>query len=216
MEKERRRNASLIGLLALLIVASLFFYLQVTSPSKNTEQRENGSSSIPWDSMMGPAPFDLIANVVPLDDAINQLAERGLAVYLPTNLPNDYELTAIYAVVEDGEIGNSMMVCWSNSGDASMRSAEIVFDIYPGGMPYHVSDSSRDRFIQVGDWKVFVCERAPVGFYEYYKKYGTEYAILLDLVIAGLNYEFRFSPTLTLENAIDIVSSMRQARTGSP
>ena len=83
-------------------------------------------------------------------------------------------------------------------------------------IPYRVVDSSRQRFMDIGGRTVYVAERTPVGWPEYSKKYGTEYAVLLDLIIGGLNYGFRFSPILTLEEAIGIAASMRPATASTP
>jgi len=198
------------GSLALLVVAILFFCLQVTSLPNDAQDASN-----PRDFQLGPVPFDRFAEVVPLEDVVNQLTERGLAIHIPTDLPNEFELMAVYAVVQEGKIGNLMILVYSNTGDARISSGELTVEIAPGGIPYDVSDSSVDRFMEIGNRRVFVCERAPVGWREYYEKYGTEYAILLDLAIAGFNYEFRFSPAFKLEDAMDVVSSMRQARTGT-
>lgn len=68
----------------------------------------------------GRCPLDDIASVVPLDDAVKQLAERGLTLYLPTYLPHESKLTAVYTVVQDGKIGNFIILVYSNSGDTSI------------------------------------------------------------------------------------------------
>jgi len=209
-----RTKRIMIGSLVLLVIANVALYLSMVSLSSVSEDAMAETKVFPWDaSVSRPVPFDEFAEIVQFNDLVSQLTGRGSSICLPIYLPSDLELSAILAPVQDGKIGSPIILVCSNSGDASMRSAELTIEISGGGMPYHVSDPDKHRFIEINSRKVFICEEASVGWREYFDKYGTEYAILVDLVIGGVNYEFRFSPVLTLEDALDLVSSMTETHT---
>ncbi len=120
--------------------------------------------------VIGPMPPPVEA--VSLDEVVRQWAKKGMTLYLPTELPKGLKLMAVYAKVKDGEIGNMLIVVYSNRDDASIPSAELSIEIIPlSGFPYHIVDPSRQRFIEIGDWRVYLDVRARVGWREYHKKY---------------------------------------------
>ncbi|MEM2905498.1 MAG: hypothetical protein QW587_07165 [Candidatus Bathyarchaeia archaeon] len=209
-----------IGLMVVLLAAvNLLLYLQVSSfPSGNAQQGIGSSPSGALDASRGIVPFERISHVVPLDVAFNQLAERGLTLYLPTELPSGLKLMAVYAKGRSSTVYLPVIVVYSSTGDSSIDSAELAIEIDPGSeIAFSVIDSSRQRFMKLGNWTVYVDERAPTGGLPgYTKKYGTDHMLLLDLSINGLEYCFTFAPGVTLDEAIQTVASMKPARTGTP
>ncbi|MEM2598176.1 MAG: hypothetical protein QW796_03855 [Thermoproteota archaeon] len=155
-----------------------------------------------------PAPFP--GEIVPLDTVVSQLAKEGFTLYLPTKMVKGMELTAVWAKIRDGRVGFPIIVLYSNTGDKDIETAEIGIEIAPmPEIPFHVTNSSRDRFDKIGEWTVFICKEAPMGYREYYQKYGTEYAYLVDIKIGPLNYLFSFAPVLTEKEIMEICESMR-------
>lgn len=158
----------------------------------------------------GPAPFSKLTGIVPLDTVVSQLAKRGFTLYLPTRMMKGMELTAVWAKVVDGQVSFPIIVLYSNTGDKDIATAEIGMEIAPmPEIPFSLVNSSTDRFDKVGGCTAFVSSRAPVGYREYYLKYGTGYAYLVDIKIGSLNYLFGFAPVLTEEEIMEICASMR-------
>ncbi len=162
-------------------------------------------------SKRGIAPFP--GEVVTLDTVVNQLAKRGLTLYLPAKMVKGMELTAIWAKVLDGQVSFPIIVLYSNTGDTAIATAEIGIEITPmPEIPFSVRNSTTDRFDKVGEWTAFISSKMPVGHEEYRLKYGTEYSYCVDIKIGSLNYLFGFAPVLTEEEIIEICASMRPVK----
>jgi len=157
-----------------------------------------------------PAPFEKVGEIVPLDIVVDQLAKRGLELHLPTRLPKGLQLIAVWTKVQDGEIGFPIIVLYSNVGDTAIATAELTIEIAPmPGIPFQVTNSTRHRLDKVGEWEAFISNKASVSHEEYYLKYRTQFAYLVDLQIGTLNYLYRFSPVMTGEEAMEVVASMK-------
>ncbi|MEM2058759.1 MAG: hypothetical protein QXO76_10985 [Thermoproteota archaeon] len=161
-------------------------------------------------SPRGIVPFSKLAEIVPLDTVVSQLAKKEFPLYLPTKTVNGMGLTAIWAKILDGQVSFPVIVLYSNTGDKDIETAEIVVEIAPmPEIPFQVTNSSTDRFTKIGEWTAFISSTAPVGCEEYRLKYGIGYAYLVDMKIGPLNYLFRFAPVLKEEEVMEICESMR-------
>ncbi|MGB9718679.1 MAG: hypothetical protein ACP5PQ_03905 [Thermoproteota archaeon] len=199
-------NMLLIVLLAVMAMGVIVGNYIVPKQSANTAPDSTAYEASP----RGPAPFP--GEIVPLDTVVSQLAKKGFTLHLPTKTMRGMKLTAVWAKVLDGQVSFPIIVLYSDTGDKDISTAEIAIEIAPmPEIPFRVVNSSTDRFDRVGGWMAFISSRAPTGYREYYLKYGTEYAYLVDIKIGPLNYLFRFAPVLTEEEIMEICTSMKPA-----
>ncbi|NHV99597.1 MAG: hypothetical protein HA496_08155 [Thaumarchaeota archaeon] len=163
-------------------------------------------------SKRGIAPFP--GEIVTLDTVVNQLAKRGLTLYLPTKMVKGMELTAIWAEVLDGQVSFPIIVLYSNTGDTAIATAEIGIEITPmPEIPFSVRNSTNNRQVRQGGRVDGIhLSKMPVGHEEYRLKYGTEYSYCVVIKIGSLNYLFGFAPVLTEEEIIEICASMKPVK----
>ena len=159
----------------------------------------------------GPAPFDRIGKIVSIREVVEQWKERGLQLYLPGEVPKGLNLAAVWAVERNGSIGNTIILVYSETKETKISTAELTIEIEPIPMPWHVSDPSKERFVKIGNWTVYINEKAPIYEPEYREKFGVDYCIIVDVVIKGINYQFCFAPTIPLNDVLFMVRSMKPA-----
>jgi len=180
------RIFTVLLLVGLIIAVSLAYCITVGMQSLNQHTETNTRIVI------GPVPFDKIAEEVDLDVVVKQWGKRGLTLYLPTYLPKGLKLTAIYGKVLNGEVGNIIIVVYSNTGTKKIYSAELTVEVEPlPSFPWRVTNSSEQKMIKVNGLDVFLDTRAPYWdpYGEYNKKYG-HYCIIADVKIGILNYRY--------------------------
>lgn len=78
-------------------------------------------------------------------------------------------------------------------------------------MPWRVVDPTKERFIKVGNWTVYINEKAMIYESEYREKLGVDYCMIVDAVIKGINYQFRVAPSISLDDVLRMVRSMKPA-----
>lgn len=69
------------------------------------------------------------------------MENKNLQLYLPTELPDGLNLTAVWAVVRDGEVGNIVVLVYSKTNETRISPAELTIEVQPlPGMPWRVVD----------------------------------------------------------------------------
>ena len=164
----------------------------------------------------GIPPFEYKAVKLAVKEASMAWVKRGYRLHLPTWLPIGYKLTAIYGTKHDGKIGLFMMITYSDDGDDSTPSAEIVIEVSPAPMDidslienhYLVIGPENSKRVVIGNWTVYY-GYVPCAWDEYYLKYGTRRSLDIELVIDHVLYSFRIAPEITLWEALRMIESMR-------
>lgn len=194
-----KRLVLMVTLLVLMCMINLVRYVSSLKDAGIPEQQQS----------YGPLPFESIASKVIISDVVDQMAERSLPLHLPAYLPDKVILTTAYSKTLDGNASFPLELVYSNTGDESIESAELIIEVMPmSEIPFNVTNDNAGKFTMIGDMSAFILDKAPVGWDEYAVKYGTENAILIDVKIDSLNYLFRFSPVFSMEDAIKVVASL--------
>ncbi|MEM2793214.1 MAG: hypothetical protein QW511_01010 [Candidatus Methanomethylicia archaeon] len=199
------RIFTVLLLVGLIIAVSLAYCITVGMQSLNQHTETNTRIVI------GPVPFDKIAEEVDLDVVVKQWGKRGLTLYLPTYLPKGLKLTAIYGKVLNGEVGNIIIVVYSNTGTKKIYSAELTIQVVPlPGIPWYVTNSSKEKMMKINDLDVYLNTKAPYWdpYGEYSKKYG-DYCIVADMQIGVLNYQYCFAPIFSEDEIVSILKSIK-------
>ncbi|MEM2755264.1 MAG: hypothetical protein QW563_05820 [Candidatus Methanomethylicia archaeon] len=196
---------SIFLLVGIIITLSITYYIMMDGRLLNKHMETR--TSIPH----GPVPFDRVAEEVDLDVVVKQWGKRGLTLYLPTYLPKGLKLTAIYGKVLNGEVGNIIIVVYSNTGTKKIYSAELTIQVVPlPGIPWYVTNSSKEKMMKINDLDVYLNTKAPYWdpYGEYSKKYG-DYCIVADMQIGVLNYQYCFAPIFSEDEIVSILKSIK-------
>ncbi len=188
----RRAIKSLIVTLATLFIIIPIFVLQ----------------SLPGSG--GGPDFYGTSRYVSLNETINVAKQYNLSIYLPSELPNDFERTAIY--LKDGPF--IAIVVYSAEGNKDYKTAELVIQISPGGSSPTYSELESiaasmlfARAIEINSWPVLVNEKASTGGDVETKKKWGDYFLLVTVYIEGVSFSMT-CPTLTTNEAILIVENL--------
>jgi len=149
---------------------------------------------------------------VSLSELIDIAERQNLTVYLPSELPEGFELTAIY--VRENEF--LAIIVYSAEGNKDYRTAELGIEIAKllhtptiDELKSCVKDPEYERVLEINGWPVRVNERAYIGGNAVWEeRYGKEYAPLVEFWIEGLRYRI-CSPVLTADELIQLVRCMR-------
>ena len=158
----------------------------------------------------GVADFYGTSREVSLNETINVAKQYNLSIYLPSELPDDFECTAIY-LKESPFIA---IVVYSAEGNNDYKTAELIIQISPEGSPPTYSDlesiATRNFFtiaVEINSWPVLVNEKAYTGGeVETRKKWG-DYFLLVTAYIEEMRYMIT-CPTLTTNEAIFLVENL--------
>jgi len=164
--------------------------------------------SIPPRSASRIAPFEYKAKFISFEELIQLWNEKGIVLYLPTQLPKDLKPVGVWVEKDDDCVGSLAIFIYSKEGRDTIATAELVIEVFPtGGMPF-TPQSSTERFDKINEWQVYINEKAPVGWKDYHDLYGS-YVIVLDVYIEPLNYIIRGSPILSMDDMITLVESIK-------
>ncbi len=158
-----------------------------------------------------PADFYGTSKEVNINEFTTYLNKTNLTIYLPSDLLDKYEMTAIY-LKESPFIA---IVVYSAESNKDYKTAELTIQIAPApSIPTYNELSSNiknpefEKAYEINDWPVLVNERASSGGESsFIAKYG-EYTLLTMIWIEGNNY-FINSPTLITAEVIILVENMR-------
>jgi len=159
-----------------------------------------------------PADFYGTSRDVSLNDTITVAKQYNLSIYLPFELPDDFECTAIY--LKDSPF--IAIVVYSAEGNKDYKTAELVIQISPAGSPPTYSElesiAASMLFtiaVEINSWPVLVNEKASTGGeVETRKKWG-DYFLLVTVYIEGMRYMIT-CPTLTTNEAILMVEKLQK------
>ncbi|MFX0138950.1 MAG: hypothetical protein ACFFDN_35240 [Candidatus Hodarchaeota archaeon] len=161
--------------------------------------------------MYGPAPFyDENTKNIPVSEFVDFAEKSGFSLYLPSVLPNDLELKAIY-LKESPFIG---LVVYSAEGNEDYQTAELVFQITPANpvptldeLESEAKNSPYFSVSTINGWLVFFMERASSGGNrEFREKYG-DYTLVVRVWIDELEYRIN-APTLTTDELTQLIRNM--------
>ena len=161
--------------------------------------------------------FYAVSREVSLDELLEAAEERNLTLYLPSSLPEGFELTAVYL----GEHEHLLAVLvYSAEGDEDYRTAELCVEVseYAGGYKPPTLEELKastnlgpgDRVLEVNGWPVVAYAKAyGPDSPEFVRKYG-RYTHLVVVYTEECRYMIS-SPVLTLEELLQLVRSMTPA-----
>ncbi len=184
---------SLVSLLTLLIFASTF----LNSLNNNT--------------ISSPADFYGTSKEVDINEFTTYLNKNDITVYLPSDLLDKFEMTAIY-LKEKPFIA---IVVYSADSNKDYKTAELTIQISPAtSIPTYNELSSNiknpefEKAFEINSWPVLVNERASSGGdSSFIAKYG-EFTVLTMIWIEENQY-FINSPTLITAEVKILVENMK-------
>lgn len=157
-----------------------------------------------------PPDFYGTSKEVNINEFTNYTKKNEIAVYLPSDLPNKFEMTAIY-LKESPFIA---IVVYSAESNKDYKTAELGIEISRAkSIPTYNELSSNiknpefEKAFEINGWPVLVYERASSGGESsFIAKYG-EYTLLTMIWIEGNQYCIN-SPTLTTAEVKVLVENM--------
>ena len=185
----------MVALLTLLVFASI--YLNIIN--------HNNSNTI-----SSPADFYGTSKEVDLNEFVTYLNNNDISVYLPADLLDKFEMTAIY-LKESPFIA---IVVYSAESNKDYKTAELTIQISPAtSIPTYEELSSNienpefEKAFEINGWPVLVNERASSGGdSSFIAKYG-EYT-LLTMIWIEMNQYLVNSPTLITAEVKVLVENM--------
>lgn len=188
------------SLIVALAIISPFILLIITTSFIIIPQLSGGT----------PVDFYGTSREVSLNETITVAKQYNLSIYLPFELPDDFECTAIY--LKDSPF--IAIVVYSAEGNMDYKTAELVIQISPAGSPPTYSElesiAASKLFtiaVEINSWPVLVNEKASTGGeVETRKKWG-DYFLLVTAYIEGMRYMIT-CPTLATNEAILMVENL--------
>ena len=155
----------------------------------------------------GVPDFTHISKQINLDELLQEANNQSISIYLPSEVPNDLELTNIYFRA------NSFLaiVVYSAEGNKDYRIAEFGIQIFHLGKDYTPSfEELQSKHEMNEDESVLLINTWPVLIYEKAQfrddRYG-EYAPLVEAYIEGIQYTLA-GPNLSSDDFVFIIKSM--------
>ncbi|UCD01767.1 MAG: hypothetical protein JSV23_01725 [Promethearchaeota archaeon] len=159
-----------------------------------------------------PPDFYYHSREVSLDEMVDIANGFNLSIYLPSELPNNLELTAIY--LRDNDF--LAIVAYSAEGNEDYKTAEFGIQISPlppeftptyDDLRSEAETSEYKTALEINSWPVLINEKANWGGNEEAReKYG-DYVLHVQVWIDGMEYNIG-APTLNVETTVELVESM--------
>lgn len=157
-----------------------------------------------------PEDFYATSRKVSLNELVDVADQSNLLIYLPFEIPKNYELTVIYLK----ETPFIAIVVYSADGNKDYKTAELTIQISPSeSTPTYdelVSNAANSEYVvalEINGWSALVNEKANVGSnIETRKKFG-DFVLLVTVWINGIRYMI-CCPTLTTSSSILLVENM--------
>lgn len=157
-----------------------------------------------------PVDFYAISKEISLNELIAEADDRNISLYLPSELPNELVLTAIY--FKQGSF--IAIIVYSAEGNEDYKTAELTIELSVSNFqPTYedllslVEDSQYEFAVEINGWPVLINEHAYSGGNEESReKYG-DYILLVMTWIENVYYMIG-CPTLTTNESIQLVGSM--------
>lgn len=159
--------------------------------------------------IMTPAEPPFTKEEVSLEKLINNAKKNNVSIYLPTELPNNYELSAIY-LREDNFIA---ILVYSAEGIKDFKTAELVIEIKPTSDTPTTEElasqglNEHEQVLEINGWPVYINSKAFGDSSERTReKYGL-YTILADIWIVNSMHSIN-APALGTDDVIKIINKM--------
>lgn len=167
-------------------------------------------STITFERSHGGPDFYAISKEVSLNDTIDVANDYNLSIYLPSELPDNLELTAIYL----RNWSFLAIVVYSADGNKDYKTAEFVIEIVPvessptyDELKTDAEESEYKIALEINGWPVFINEKAYAGGnVETREKWGN-WLLLADVWIVEVRYGL-VAPTLNTDDLIKVVECM--------
>ena len=160
-----------------------------------------------------PPDFYGTSKEVSLDEMTEIADINGISIYLPSSLPSNLTMTAIYLK----EAPFIVIVVYSAEGNKDYKTAELGIQLTPisseliptyDQLKSQVEDSEFESALEINGWPVKVNKKADSGGdFEFRDKYG-DYTLLVSVWIEGTEYTI-CAPTLRTEEVVQLVGSMK-------
>ena len=159
----------------------------------------------------GPADFYGTSKEVNINEFTTYLNKNNITVYLPSDLLDKFEMTAIY-LKESPFIA---ILVYSAESNKDYKTAELTIQISPAAstptyneLSANIHNPEFEKAFEINGWPVLVNERASSGGdSSFIAKYG-DFTLLTMIWIEG-NVYFINSPTLITAEVIILVENMR-------
>lgn len=192
----KKSKSFLIGIVSLLII---FIFASIFLNILNTN---NIYSS--------PSDFYGTSKEVNINEFTNYLEKNEIVVYLPSDLPINFEMTAIY-LKESPFIA---IIVYSAESNKDYKTAELTIQISTSisiptlnELSSNIQNPEFEKVFEINGWPVLINERASSGGeLSFIAKYG-EYT-LLTMVWIEENQYFINSPTLITDEVKILVENM--------
>ena len=222
-KKIRETKAKILPLILALITVLAFNGALIAIASKPSPQLRRvwsaqGECHFEIEEVREPLvpEFIEIAEEVSLQELVDFMAAGGKKLYLPTELPEGLELTAIY--MKDGPF--VAVLVYDREGVKDPALAELVIQVAPGPEYYGMSvdeyvrgyeeifPEGRIEVLEINGWPVFIDKEAPVYRPRKIAKFGN--TILTATVwIDGIEYTIGLPKTYTVEQLKALIQSMK-------
>ena len=159
-----------------------------------------------------PADFYGTSKEVSLEEMIEVADKKNLTLSLPSELPKNLELTAIYL----SESSFIAIVVYSSKGNKDYITAELTIQItHPNSiwiptynqLQYEAELSQDKTAMEINAWPVMIYENADIGGESETREIYGDFTLLVNLWVNEIGYLY-CAPTLTVNEAILIVGSM--------
>ncbi len=158
-----------------------------------------------------PVDFYGTSREVSLNEMEKVADQFNLSIFMPSDLPNNLELTSIY--LKDSPF--IVIAVYSAEGNKDYKTAELTIQITPSTSPptynelmSQVENSESETALEINNWPVLVNERAYVGGdIETKEKYG-DYILLTTVWIDEMRYMISCR-TLITTKAIEMIRTMQ-------
>jgi len=160
---------------------------------------------------MSPPDFYGTSEEVNINEFTNYTKKSEIVVYLPSDLPNKFEMTAIYLK----ESPFIVIVVYSAESNKDYKTAELTIQISPATssptyneLSSNINNPEYEKAFEINGWPVLVNERASSGGdSSFIAKYG-EFTLLTMIWIEGNTYIIN-SPTLITDEITVLAENMR-------
>ncbi len=158
-----------------------------------------------------PPDFYATSKEVDIDEFQTFLKENDISIYLPTGVPNELNLTAIY-LKESPFIA---IVVYSAESNKDYKTAELTVQV---SIAHHLPDYDElvsniqnpetEKALEINSWPLVVHEKASSGGESSFVAKWGEFTVLTELWIQDNAYCIN-SPTFTFSDVVSLVENMQ-------
>lgn len=160
--------------------------------------------------MSGPPPgIDKNLEEVTMEEMLTTAANRSVPIYLPSQLPKNLEITAVYMSTKTFRI----IIPFNSNSDKNYHTAEFYIGITQDSSPPTFSEmqtwaegKETETALFISGWLIYLIENASISIPERREVYG-ETQFTADAYRDGIEYTFVMA-TLTMDEFIDIIYCM--------